>query len=265
MSDSEQSRVFMFDSEDPEMQKAFRQAQNTFRYFWRELVWDRRRIVPGLELACVKAIFVDPPNMRDPNNPGAEHMWLSDVDFDGQHISGTLLNAPNWIRSVREGDAVHVPLSDVSDWMYSLMGTIYGAFTVNLMRSRMSPHELADHDGAWGMNFGDPRQIHLVSSADGSGPGNDLASDHPMSVNMQASFVETLQQNPSFAFSADDRGWTMLHELSLAGSTSCVPVLLQNGANPNAQANDGKTPLWLSRVFGWEDVAQILMHHGARE
>jgi hypothetical protein len=41
----------MFDDSDPEMQRAYESARATFRFFWRELAWERRRIVPALDLA----------------------------------------------------------------------------------------------------------------------------------------------------------------------------------------------------------------------
>ena len=34
----------MFDNSDPEMQGAYEKARATFRYFWREVAWERRRI-----------------------------------------------------------------------------------------------------------------------------------------------------------------------------------------------------------------------------
>jgi len=51
----------MFDDSDPEMQRAYENARANFRYFWREVAWERRRIVPALDLACVKAPFSDGP------------------------------------------------------------------------------------------------------------------------------------------------------------------------------------------------------------
>jgi hypothetical protein len=33
-------------------------------------------------------------------------MWLSDVDFGGLEVSGTLLSSPNWLKSVSEGDSM---------------------------------------------------------------------------------------------------------------------------------------------------------------
>ena len=32
-------------------------------------------------------------------------MWLGEVDFDGQFVSGVLLNSPNWLKSFKAGDA----------------------------------------------------------------------------------------------------------------------------------------------------------------
>src|SRR4051794_21997877 len=123
MSQSDPSKVFLHDAADPDMQRARDAARRTFRYFWRELAWERRRIIPGLNVACVKAPFSDgdrsPPG-RD--RPAVEEMWISDVDFDGRAVTGKLVNHPNWLTSIREGDAVRLPLDRISDWMYVLVG-----------------------------------------------------------------------------------------------------------------------------------------------
>src|SRR5690606_4205426 len=139
---SESSRVFLFDNSDPEMQRAYENARATFRYFWREVAWERRRIIPALDLACVKAPFTDDPEeVSEGENPNVEHMWISDVDFDGRDITGVLLNEPNWLTSVHEGDIVRIPLQEISDWMYVISGEVFGAHTVNLIRSRMDGQE----------------------------------------------------------------------------------------------------------------------------
>src|SRR5271163_2228935 len=138
MSESQPSRVFLSDNSDPEMQEAYEKARSTFRYFWREVAWERRRIVPGLDLACVKAPFSDGDRATpSQGNPEVEHMWLGEVDFDGQFVSGVLLNAPNWLKTVQPGDSARIPLGELNDWMYAVSGEVFGAYTVNLMRSRM--------------------------------------------------------------------------------------------------------------------------------
>ena len=73
MSESNSAKIFSFDGGDPEMQHAYENARNTFRYFWREMAWERRRIVPALDMACVKAPFSDGEQAGD---------WGTDL-FDG--------------------------------------------------------------------------------------------------------------------------------------------------------------------------------------
>ena len=164
MSDSQPSKVFMFDNTDPEMQRAYENARSNFRYFWREVAWERRRIVPALDVACVKAPFSDgEPNADGRENSDVEQMWLGEIDFDGKFVSGVLLNSPNGLKSVRAGDSARMRLAEITDWMYAIGGEVYGAYTVNLMRSRMDKRERKEHDKLlWGMNFGDPNSIRLV-------------------------------------------------------------------------------------------------------
>jgi uncharacterized protein YegJ (DUF2314 family) len=118
--------VFMFDESDPEMQRAYQAARASFRHFWRELSWERRRIVPGLDMTMVKLPFTDGP--RTDGNSEFEHMWIGDIGFDGDSISGNLLNAPNWLTSVRQGDEVSAPVSHLTDWMMTADGHAYGGF-----------------------------------------------------------------------------------------------------------------------------------------
>lgn len=261
-----ESPVFMFDNSDPEMQHAYEIARATFRYFWREVAWERRRIVPGLDLACVKAPFSD--GQRGPlatGAPNAEQMWLSEIDFDGECVTGVLLNSPNWVKSVKKGDTVRIPLGEITDWMYAMSGVVFGAHTVNLMRSRMGADERAEHDAAWGLDFGDPSQVRIAPAL-GAGwqPKNWLdateaaAHEHPMSENMAPSLKQQLAKDSSFVSSKGDNGWTLLHHQALAGSVATVKVLLEAGADPDAQTDDGKTALQLAQSLGWDRVVALL-------
>jgi len=156
---SDQEKVFMSEGEDQEMNDAARKARSTFKYFWRELSWERRRVIPAHSLACVKISF-GTDDTAD-NIPSVEHMWVGDIDYDGDIITGTLMSSPNWISNLNAGDQVTKKLEDIGDWMFSIQGKVYGGFSVNLMRSRMSPKELGEHDSAWGLDFGDPSDIQL--------------------------------------------------------------------------------------------------------
>ena len=267
MSESQPSRVFMFDNDDPEMQRAYENARANFRYFWREVAWENRRIVPALDVACVKAPFSDGEKESQlEDNPDVEHMWISDVDFDGQHVSGVLLNAPNWLKTINEGDSVRIALDEISDWMYAISGEVFGAYTVNLMRSRMGRKERAEHDGAWGMNFGDPTKIRVAPEPKKGGgllkswfgERQPVSQEHPMSDAMASSLKEQIAKDPSFVSATDDRGWTLLHQQALAGSTATVKVLLEAGADPNAVTDHGMTPLRLAKSLGWDQVVALL-------
>jgi uncharacterized protein YegJ (DUF2314 family) len=249
MDNSETSPVFIFDNADPEMQRAYENARSTFRYFWREIAWERKRILPALDLACVKAPFADgDKRQRSKDEPEVEHMWLSDVDFDGEFVSGTLMNSPNWLKSIKEGDRTRVTVAQLSDWMYVIDDQAYGAYTVNLMRSRMSPQERKQHDAAWGLNFGDPSNIRWLSDE----------SHRSMSEGMAASLREHLATNPSLVSDTGHNGWTLLHQEASAGSLATAQVLLEAGADAHAAADNNWTPVQLAEVLGWDSMVELL-------
>jgi uncharacterized protein YegJ (DUF2314 family) len=263
----------MFDDRDPEMQRAYENARANFRYFWREMSWERRRIIPALDLAAVKAPFSDGDRAPRPRGtPAAEQMWFSEVGFDGRFVSGVLLNAPNWLKSVQAGDSVRVPLGQISDWMYVVSGEVFGAYTVNLLRSRMGPQEREEHDADWGVNFGDPTPIRVAPEPGKGGgllkgwfgTGQADTQEHPMSEGMAAKLTEQLAQDASLVSVTDDRGWTFLHQEALAGNTATVRALLEAGADPNAVTGDGMTPLQLARSLGWDRIVALLVSNGAK-
>jgi uncharacterized protein YegJ (DUF2314 family) len=209
--------VFMFDGQDEAMQQASEDARQTFKFFWRELSWERRRIVPGLDMAMIKLPFTDGP--RTDGRPDYEVMWVGEVDFDGETLSGQLCNSPNWLASVREGDGVQVPFAQLADWMMVADGHAYGGFTVNQMRAQMNRAERQQHDAAWGLKFGDPADIRVEIDLTGRSRGGLLSGlfgrkrqaadspdgfkDHPMCINMIESIREQLQADASVAHQVD--------------------------------------------------------------
>lgn len=268
MSESKPSKVFLFNDSDPEMQAAYEKARANFRFFWRELAWEGRRIIPALDLACVKAPFSDGARGKSAeSDPEVEQMWLGEVDFDGQLVSGVLLNNPNWLKSVKAGDPARMPINGITDWMYAINGEVYGGYTVNLMRARMSKEERKEHDSAWGLNFGDPHKIRVAPEQKKSGGflkslfgkgGDTEIPEHPMSEAMASSLKESLADEPSMLHAADDRGWTLLHQQALAGSAATVKVLLEAGADRRAVTKHGMTPLQLAKSLGWDKVVALL-------
>ncbi|MCD0463698.1 DUF2314 domain-containing protein [Roseiconus lacunae] len=284
MSASE-SPVFTSPSDDPEMEKAAQKARHSFRFFWREMAWERRRIIPALELAAVKGTFSDPPELKsdDPDALEVEHMWLMDVDFDGREVEGTLINSPISLQSVKEGDRVKIRGKQICDWMYVVSGEVYGGFTVDLLRSRMGKGERKQHDNAWGFDFGEVGVINLVPP-DYIGEGTPAkkgifsfgkpksqqqdyskvaAAEHPMSINMRTSLAESIDENPEMITQADDHGYNFLHQLALAGSLDGVDVCIEKGFDPKDTAPNGMTPYSLAKSLGWKKVMERLEQAGA--
>ena len=148
--------------------------------------------------------------------------------------------------------------------MYVQSGNVYGAHTVQVMRSRMGADELKSHDAAWGLHFGTPGTVRVIPQPpEGRGPtppdDEDLSAEHPMAVNCAPAIRKQLRPDPSLARIRDDRGWTQLHHFALAGSRLCVQAMLDSGADPAAKTAHGMTALDLARSLGWEDVAATLL------
>ena len=252
MSALQKDYIFWFDNNDPEMQDAIRQARSTFKFLWRELSWERRRIVPALEIACAKTVFADRPLEEcGPDDP-VEQMWLDEIEFDGRTVTGKLINQPHQLESVKEGETCNFSFERLTDWMYAISSKVYGAHTVNLMRSRMTPAERQEHDAAWGFKFCEPGKILLTPE------DTRVDVEHPMSVNMRPKLEDYLKQNPSIINQPDERGWTFLHHQSLAGNALVVETLLQHGADRMLETNDGDLAIDLARLMDWERVVSLL-------
>jgi uncharacterized protein YegJ (DUF2314 family) len=248
-----EKKIFYSKTDNPAMIKAFEKARETFKYFWRELSWEYRRIVPALDMACVKVAFSE--NTEDADEPLVEHMWINEIDFNGEIITGTLINEPNELTNVQNGDSVEIPLSQVSDWLFASLGKTYGGFTIHAMRSEMNPKERTEHDEAWGLDFGDFNDILMVYEQK-EHPENLI--EHPMSRNMKDTLLDFLKQNPNELTSKDEPGYSFLHRETIAGNKTSVEVLKLAGADINAKTNNGKTALDFAKKLNWEYIIPLL-------
>jgi len=267
----DENTIYPFKGDDPAMEQAFKEARKTFKFLWRELSWEYRRIVPGLDLACVKVAF---RTDGDEGAPEAEHMWLNELMFDGYLIRGVLVNEPQWVTSVQQGDDVSVTINDIGDWMYATSGEVYGAYTVNVMRANMGNGERRSHDAAWGLDFGDPNSIRLTYDSGGKKKGflsrmfsgkedpktaAELEqTDHPMCINMGDSLKEAIASDSEFITGVDEIGNTLLHSEAIAGNCLSVQALLAGGADRNLKNNHGHTPLDLAKMMNWPMVIDAL-------
>ncbi len=245
--------IFYTNGDSPEMLKAIARAQETFKYYWRELSWEARRIVPALDLAYVKIAFVQPSGV--PDKPKVEYMWVGDIGFDGDRIFGTLINTPSIVNNVANGDYVEAPLNRLCDWLFSSNDIPYGGFTIQVLRSEMEEEQRDEHDEAWGLDFGEPDEIYIVREEE-TDPATQ--EEHPMSINMKDSLQQFLEKNPAEATNADEDGYTMLHREAIAGNRSTVEVLLQAGANKSAQTKSGKSAMDFAHQLNWQHLLPLL-------
>ena len=251
--------IFWIDGENPKMIEAFKNAQDTFKYFWRELSWEQRRIVPALALACVKIAFTQ-------DEKEVEHMWINEVTFDGNNVTGILLNEPDKLTNVSCGDFVNIPLNQITDWLFAISPNsktdsstsrpkVYGGFTIQAIRSEMTAQERKEHDDAWGLDFGDYNEVLLVYKQK-EHPENLI--EHPMSKNAGEKLIDFLTKCPNEITKADEHGFTLLHREAIAGNLTSVEVLLSMGVDKNAKTNRGETALDLVKKVNWQHIIPVL-------
>lgn len=284
--DSWESPIMRYPGDDEGLAAAYAAARETFCHYMREMTWENRRIIPGNQLAMVKARFDD-----DDPDAEAEHMWVKEAFFDGREISGVLNNQPNWLKKVNAGDPVTFPLDRLSDWLIvGHNGAVYGGYTIQYMRGGMDANERAAHDQAWGLEFGDPDRVRfgyglnkpeplvpekrgLLGRLLGRGGGSPTEAlspdtsleDHPMACNMAPELIKMLEERPQDMLAADAEGWTVLHSMALGGSAVSVDLLLRHGGvDPNAKTAHGMTPLALAESLGWDTVCDLIRAKGGR-
>ena len=240
---SQDSPVTFHKTDDPELLQASQQARDTFRSFWNQISLDFNRIIPALDMASLKVPFSD--DLLDPESP-IEHMWVNQITFDGIQIQGVLLNAPNWLKSIGQGDEVRFPLAQISDWLCVLDGKVYGAHTIQLIRARMNSLERTEYDQAWGLDFPSPDTVLIPER-------NQKFED--VIANL---IVEQIAEEPAITRSKFDHGRTLLHLEALYGRTPSVRVLLERGASPIARCDRGWTPLDYAQSLEWIDIIRLL-------
>lgn len=144
------SDIISVESDDFEILNAMRKARETFPEFVQAVEADWNRAIPVLESAMVKAYFAD-----SHGGENGEHMWVQFEGYEAGRIRGTLISRPAHVDSVTEGDRVSFPLPNLSDWLYVEDGVARGAYTVKILRMRMSEAEREEHDRSYPFLFED--------------------------------------------------------------------------------------------------------------
>jgi uncharacterized protein YegJ (DUF2314 family) len=66
-----------------------------------------------------------------------EFMWLNVSAIENDTIYGELGNDPVNLEGMKEGDRLHVKLSDLNDWIYLKDGELHGGFTAKVLEERL--------------------------------------------------------------------------------------------------------------------------------
>lgn len=228
---------------DPKLIQATQNARATFKYFWKEVALDFSRAVPALSLAAVKVAFSD--DLANSDAP-VEHMWVEQLDFDGATMTGELLNSPNALTSVSEGDKVAFSTDRLGDWIGVTAGKVYGAYTVQAIRAGMTAEERMQHDTSWGLDFPPPE---TVLTFDGESPFEKVIADE---------MRKQIPKNPSLLTEKFDGGRTLLHLEALYGRLESLEVLLSLGSDRGLLCDRKWTPLDYAKALGWSDIIQRL-------
>lgn len=144
--------VYQAAKDDADMLAAIDKARSTFQEFLAEADQDLRRAIPILEDVLIK-MYAATPDAPD----AGEHLWARYIGQDPQHegrFRAVMLSSPRKVAGiVTKGDTVNLSLKSLSDWLYVKDGKAHGAFTVRVLRSRMSHAELQEHDAAYPFSF----------------------------------------------------------------------------------------------------------------
>ena len=141
----EAGNVESVSSDDPEMNAAIQEAQDTLSLF-----------IAALEApAASQTYFGIKAEFPYGEGNSAEHMWVSDLTLVEAGFEGTLLNEPVYVQGLEFGDHVSVATGDVSDWMIIDGERLLGGFTIHVLRSRMSESERTQFDAEFGYTIPD--------------------------------------------------------------------------------------------------------------
>lgn len=137
---------------DKEMEAAMQAARESFPAMWKEVEEERKQANSRFTSAMVKAYF---PSAHDPDS--GEHLWIDQVTYIGDKISGVITSEPLDLVEPKLGDRISIPLERLSDWLVVDSGIAKGAYSVQLLRKRMSAAERDEHDSHYPFGFSDPK------------------------------------------------------------------------------------------------------------
>ena len=68
-----------------------------------------------------------------------EHIWLTELTYDGKEFHGRVNNEPVDVKNVKLGDRSSVSPAEISDWMFVQDGRLVGGATIRILYDLSSP------------------------------------------------------------------------------------------------------------------------------
>lgn len=73
-----------------------------------------------------------------PLEEGSEHIWVSELELQGDCIKGKISNDPNELKDLEYGSEVTVKDDAITDWAYSENDYFHGHFTTRVLIPHMN-------------------------------------------------------------------------------------------------------------------------------
>lgn len=125
----DEDKAVWLKKDDHSLDKPTAEAKATLPIFWRHLAEDK-----GVENALVKVGFPT-------RHGGVEYLWVGLTDFTETGVRGIIVNEPEDVANVHNGQSYEVKRSEISDWAYFKGGKPYGQFTTRVLLEHASPQE----------------------------------------------------------------------------------------------------------------------------
>lgn len=128
---------------DPETNRAKKKGRDTIGQFI-----DERAKGDDQFYGFIKVLFRSPKDFER-----IEYMWVDLLHHNGDEYTGTLSSYPDLIEELKYGQTVDFSLDEIVDWYYVENGHARGAFTVKLIRSRLTLEERKKFDPGYEYSF----------------------------------------------------------------------------------------------------------------
>jgi len=121
--------IVMVKSADLEMNSAIQEARASLPKFWSAF----NSNAPHLEDFALKVAIHD--------GEKTEHFWINNIQKSDGKLFGFIANDPELVTTVKFGQRVEIPITDITDWKYIKEGKLIGGFTIAVLLKRVPKAE----------------------------------------------------------------------------------------------------------------------------